>query len=131
MRQIPGLQAAWSAGVTAKGAPSSAGALFDSGDAAAAAGAGLTGATARRGAGRRTAPGGAAGAGGVARRVPRRVVALRAVRFGSARCAAAGRWARGAAFFAILDPESSFWARRARFQTLRATAECLRARLAS
>ena len=139
MRQSLSLQAAWSAGVTAKGAPSSAGA-------AAGAGGALVVEAARRGALRRTAARGAAGARGVARRVRRRVVALRAVRFGAARCAAAGRlglragladaaaglrFTRGAAFFTTLDPGLSFWARRARFHTLRAAAECLRARLAS
>src|SRR5437773_48945 len=113
---------------------------------------GLTGATGRRGAVRLTAGRGAAAARGRARRVlrPRGVAralrAVRAVRCGAARCAAAGRLglrsgfagcaadlrlARGAPFFAVLDPESCFWARRARFQTLRAAAECLRARLAS
>jgi hypothetical protein len=118
------LQAAWSTGVTAKGAPSSAGAAAGAGDDA--------------GAVRRTAARGAAAARGVARRVLRRVVARRAVRFGAARCAAAGRlgladlrFARGAAFFTTLDLGLSFWARRARFQTLRAAAERLRARLAS
>jgi hypothetical protein len=101
-----------------------------------------------RGAGavRRTAIRVAAAARGLAPRVLRRVVAVRAVRFGAARRAAAARLglragladaaadlglARGAALFAALDPGLSFWARRARFQTLRAAAECLRARLAS
>src|SRR6266403_5037998 len=114
----PSLQAAWSAGVTAKGAPSSAGA-------AAGAGGALVVEAARR-------------ARRGARRVRRRVVALPAVRFGAARCAAAGRlaaaelrFARAAAFFTTLDPGLSFWARRARFQTLRAAMDCLRARLAS
>jgi hypothetical protein len=151
MRQIPGLQAAWSAGVTVNGAPSSAGAaaggaLGVEAVRRARTRAGLTGATAGRGAVRRTAARVAAAARGLVRRVLRRVAALRAVRFGAARRAAARRLglragsadaaadlrlARGAAFFATLDPGLSFWARRARFQTLRAAAECLRARLAS
>src|SRR5881392_2408051 len=85
---------------------------------------------------------GRAAAVGTARRVLRRLVialrALRTVRFGAARCAAAARLAtglrlalrlaRGAPFFSFPGPEPSFWARRARFQTLRAAAECLRAR---
>src|ERR1700716_3678427 len=96
MRQIPGLQAAWSAGVTAKGAPSFAG-VAAGGALVVAAGrrAGtrerLTGATAGRGAVRRTEARVAAAARGLARRVRRRVVALRAARFGAARRAAAGR----------------------------------------
>src|SRR6266566_4625389 len=139
MRQIPGLQAAWSAGVTARGAPLSVGApVAAGGDATAAVRVRLTGATARRGAVRLTAGRGAAAARGRARRVLRPRVAaralraVRAVRCGAARCAAAGRLglrsgfagcaadlrlARGAPFFAVLDPESCFWARRARFQT--------------
>src|SRR5438034_6090940 len=99
MRQIPGLQAAWSAVRLTAG----------------------RGAAAARGRARRV----------LRPRVARRVArALRAVR-GFAGCAADLRLARGAPFFAVLDPESCFWARRARFQTLRAAAECLRARLAS
>src|SRR6266403_5098565 len=132
----PRHQAAWSAGVTAKGAPSSAGAA--AGARRARTRAGLAGATAPRGALRRTAARGAAGARGVAGRALRRIVELRAARFGAARCAVAARlaaadlrFARGAAFFTTLDPGLSFWARRARFHTLRAAAECLRARLAS
>src|SRR2546423_10836155 len=82
---------------------------------------------------------GRAAAVGTARRLLRRLVmALRTVRFGAARCAAAVRLAtglrlalglaRGAPFFSLSGPEPSFWARRARFQTLRAAAECLRGR---
>src|SRR3984893_18170904 len=109
MRQIPGPQAAWSAGVTAKGAPSS------SGTAAGAGGAPVV----EAGRGARTGGGwaGAAGRFGLRAAFPDAAADL--------------RLPRGAAFFATLDPGLSFWARRARFQTLRAAAECLRARLAS
>src|SRR5437879_3658868 len=120
MRQIPGLQAAWSAGVTAKGAPSTVGAsIAAGGDTTAAVRVGLTGATARRGAVRLTADRGAAATRGRARRVRRpRVAARRVARaLRAVRCAAAGRLglrsgfagcaadlrlARGAAFFAVL-----------------------------
>src|SRR6266853_1395979 len=139
MRQFPGAQAAWLAGVTAGGVASSVGATVAAGDdTAAAVRLDLTGATARRGALRRTAARGGVAARGGARR--------RAVRLRAARCAAAARLRlrsgfagaaaalrlalplAGAPFFSFLAPEPSFWARRTRFQTLRAAAECLRAR---
>jgi hypothetical protein len=140
------LQAAWSAGLTAKGPPSSAGVAAGAGDDAGTAVRAAAWRRRGRGADRRTAARGAAAARVVVRRGLRGVAALRAVRFGAARCAAAGRLglrvgfagaaadlrlARCADFFTTLDPGLSFWARRARFQTLRAAAECLRARLAS
>ena len=141
-RRFPGAQAARSAGVTAGGAASSAGATVAvDDDTTAAVRVDLTGATARRGALRRAAARGAVAARGGARR--------RTVRLRAARCAAAARLGlragfagaaaalrlaprlAGAPFFFFAAPEPSFWARRARFQTLRAAAECLRARLAS
>src|SRR6266404_1129502 len=142
MRQFPGAQAAWLVGVTAGGAASSAGATVGAGDdTTAAVRVDFAGATARRGALRRTAARGAVAARFGARR---RAVRLRAVRCAAAAClglrtgfagtAAALRLARrlaGAPFLSFLAPEPSFWARRARFQTLRAAAEYLRARLAS
>ena len=128
-------------GVTAGGAAASAGATVAAGDdTTAAVRVDLAGATARRDALRRTAARGAVAARRVARR---RAVRLRAVlcaaaarlglRAGFSGAAAGLRLALrlpGARFFCFPDPES-FWARRARFQTLRAAAECLRARLAS
>src|SRR6267154_1712903 len=141
MRQFPGAQAAWLVGVTAGGAASSAGATVGAGDdTTAVVRVDLARATARRGALRRAAARGAVAARCGARR---RAVRLRAVRCaaaclglrtGFAGTAAALRLARrlaGAPFLSLLAPEPSFWARRARFQTLRAAAEYLRARLAS